>query len=53
MAVVIQRLVGARHDDRLLPDFSGVARSYNFYPSKPLLPEDGMAAVRWGSVARW
>jgi CheY-like chemotaxis protein len=48
MAVMIQRLVGARHDARYYPDFSGVARSYNFYPSKPLLPEDGMAAVALG-----
>src|SRR5204863_8558603 len=48
MAVVIQRLVGARHGARYYPDFSGVARSYNFYPSKPLLPEDGMAAVALG-----
>jgi CheY-like chemotaxis protein len=48
MAVVIQRVVGARRDGRYYPDFSGVARSYNFYPARPLLPEDGIAAVALG-----
>ena len=32
MAVILQRVVGARHGDRFYPDFAGVARSYNFYP---------------------
>src|SRR5438309_4675065 len=32
MAVILQQVVGARHDTRFYPDFSGVARSYNFYP---------------------
>jgi len=32
MAVIVQRLVGARHDSRFYPDFAGVAKSYNFYP---------------------
>lgn len=48
MAVVIQRVVGGVHGDRYYPDFSGVARSRNFYPPEPLKPEDGIAAVALG-----
>jgi len=48
MAVVVQRVVGSTHDHRYYPDFSGVARSYNFYPSPPLRSEDGIAAVALG-----
>ncbi|MBI5169184.1 MAG: histidine kinase [Candidatus Eisenbacteria bacterium] len=48
MAVIIQRVVGNRHDSRFYPDFSGVARSRNFYPPEPLKPEDGIAAVALG-----
>jgi len=48
MAVVIQRIVGAQRGARYYPDFAGVARSYNFYPTRPLNPEDGMAAVALG-----
>ena len=31
MAVILQEVVGRRHDDRFYPDISGVGRSYNFY----------------------
>ena len=48
MAVVIQKVVGGRHGDRFYPDFSGVARAYNYYPIPPLKPEDGVAAVALG-----
>jgi len=48
MAVIVQRMVGARHGDRFYPDFSGVARSYNVYPSPPMKSEDGVAAVALG-----
>ncbi|NJD20724.1 MAG: histidine kinase [Gemmatimonadetes bacterium] len=48
MAVVIQRLVGARHGDRFYPHISGVARSHNYYPQAPARPEDGIAAVALG-----
>jgi hypothetical protein len=48
MAVIIQRVVGARHGDRFYPDFSGVARSHNYYPTPPGRPEDGIAAVALG-----
>jgi CheY-like chemotaxis protein len=48
MAVILQKVVGARHGPRFYPDFSGVARSHNFYPVAPLAPEDGVAAVALG-----
>ena len=48
MAVIIQTMVGAAHGDRFYPDFSGVARSYNVYPSPPMSGEDGIAAVALG-----
>ena len=48
MAVMIQRLVGRPHGNRFYPDFSGVARSYNYYPEPGHAPEDGVAAVAVG-----
>ncbi|MFQ5538043.1 MAG: PEP/pyruvate-binding domain-containing protein [Gemmatimonadota bacterium] len=48
MAVIIQRVVGARHGDRFYPHISGVARSHNYYPTPPARPEDGVAAVALG-----
>ena len=51
MAVILQRLVGARHGDRFYPEFAGVALSQNFYPVGPIEPEDGLAAVALGMGA--
>jgi CheY-like chemotaxis protein len=48
MAVIIQELVGAAHDTRFYPDFSGVVRSRNFYSAEPMQPNDGIAAVALG-----
>jgi len=48
MAVIIQRIVGRAHGHRHYPDFSGVARSHNFYPTPPQRAEDGIAAVALG-----
>jgi CheY-like chemotaxis protein len=48
MAVIVQKLVGAAHGDRYYPDISGVARSYDFYPTSPMTPEDGVALVAVG-----
>jgi CheY-like chemotaxis protein len=48
MAVIIQKLVGARHGNRFYPDFAGVGRSHNFYPTAPLRAEDGVVAVALG-----
>ncbi|MDR3762842.1 MAG: PEP/pyruvate-binding domain-containing protein [Acidobacteriota bacterium] len=48
MAVMIQELVGSPHGTRFYPDFSGVARSRNFYPIEPMQSGDGVAAVALG-----
>jgi CheY-like chemotaxis protein len=48
MAVIIQRMVGAAHGDRFYPHFSGVAKSYNFYPVAPQKPLDGIVSVALG-----
>ncbi len=48
MAVVIQPVVGQLHSDCFYPDFSGVARSYNYYPVGQAQPEDGVVNVALG-----
>lgn len=48
MAVVIQEVVGEKHDDRFYPNFSGVAQSYNYYPVGPQEPEDGVVMMALG-----
>lgn len=48
MAVIIQEVVGLRHQDRFYPHISGVARSYNFYPISPARPEDGVVSLALG-----
>jgi hypothetical protein len=48
MAVLIQEVVGRRHQDRFYPDLSGVVRSYSFYRSGHALPEDGVVNLALG-----
>ncbi|WKZ68252.1 MAG: PEP/pyruvate-binding domain-containing protein [Melioribacteraceae bacterium] len=48
MAVIIQRMVGNTHQNRFYPDFSGVAKSYNFYPIAPQKSTDGIISVALG-----
>jgi len=48
MAVIIQEVVGARRGDLYYPNISGVARSYNFYPTGRAAPEDGVASLALG-----
>jgi CheY-like chemotaxis protein len=48
MAVIIQKMVGAKHFNRYYPDFSGVAKTYNFYPIPPLKANDGIVSVALG-----
>jgi hypothetical protein len=52
MAVIAQKLVGARRGPRFYPDLSGVARSHNFYPVPPQTAADGIASVALG-LGRW
>ena len=48
MAVLIQEVVGNKHDVYFYPDISGVAKSYNYYPSGPCKPEDGIVYLALG-----
>ena len=48
MAVIIQKMLGAPHNNKFYPDFSGVGKSYNFYPVAPQTPQDGVASVALG-----
>lgn len=48
MGVILQEIVGSRHGTRFYPTFSGVVRSYNFYPIAQMAPEDGIANVALG-----
>jgi len=48
MAVIVQKMCGARHGARFYPDFSGVAKSYNYYPVAPQKAGDGVVSVALG-----
>jgi len=48
MAVIIQEVVGQKRDKKFYPDFSGVAKSYNYYPFGGARPEDGVANIALG-----
>lgn len=48
MAVMIQAVSGNQHGDLFYPDFSGVARSYSYYPEPGHEASDGVAAVALG-----
>ena len=48
MAVILQQVVGSDFGERYYPDFSGVTRSWNFYPVEPMQSGDGIATVALG-----
>lgn len=48
MAVVIQEVAGRRHYDRYYPEISGVARSFNYYPTGRAIPEQGVIQLALG-----
>ena len=48
MAVIIQELVGQKHNNYYYPDISGTAQSYNFYPFGHMKQEDGFAMAALG-----
>jgi CheY-like chemotaxis protein len=48
MSVIVQKMVGSQHGSRFYPDFSGVAKSYNFYPVPPQKPQDGIVSIALG-----
>ncbi|MCD4741845.1 MAG: phosphoenolpyruvate synthase PpsA [Desulfobacteraceae bacterium] len=48
MGVVLQQLIGRRHDNYFYPAISGVAQSYNFYPVASLKAKDGISYIALG-----
>ncbi len=48
MALIVQEIVGRRYGQRYYPAISGVARSYNYYPSGHARPEDGVVNLALG-----
>jgi hypothetical protein len=48
MAIIIQEVVGKRYEDYFYPIISGVFKSYNFYPTTPSKPEDGVINLALG-----
>lgn len=48
MAVIVQEVVGRRYGDRFYPTLSGVIRTYNFYPTGPARPADGVVNLALG-----
>ncbi|MEA3500102.1 MAG: PEP/pyruvate-binding domain-containing protein, partial [Candidatus Marinimicrobia bacterium] len=48
MAVIIQELVGKKHNDYFYPTYSGIMQSYNYYPQQKLKRENGLATVALG-----
>ncbi|MDW7739990.1 MAG: PEP/pyruvate-binding domain-containing protein [Bacillota bacterium] len=48
MAVVIQEIVGRENDGFYYPHISGVAQSYNFYPTSHLKHHDGVSMLAVG-----
>jgi CheY-like chemotaxis protein len=48
MAIVIQTVVGSQYGNHYYPTISGVARSIDFYPIPPEVPQDGTASIALG-----
>ncbi len=48
MAVIIQEVVGRKHGPYFYPAISGVAKSYNYYPSGGCKQEDGIVYLALG-----
>lgn len=52
MAVIIQKMVGMAQGNKFYPHFSGVAKSFNFYPLPPQKPTDGIVSTALG-LGKW
>ncbi len=48
MSVIIQEVIGEKHDSRFYPGLSGVARSYNYYAFGNSSSEDGIVNLALG-----
>lgn len=52
MAVIIQAIAGKRHGNYYYPHISGVAQSYNYYPTSYVKNTDGVASIALG-LGEW
>ncbi len=52
MAVIIQEVAGKRHGDYFYPHISGVAQSFNYYPTSYTKQDDGVASLALG-LGEW
>lgn len=48
MAIIIQEVAGSKFGNYYFPNFSGVAQSFNFYPTSDLKNSDGIATIAVG-----
>jgi hypothetical protein len=48
MAVIIQLVVGESHNQKYYPNISGVAKSFNFYPTGRSKPDQGVVNLALG-----
>lgn len=48
MAVILQEVAGKKFNQYFYPHFSGVARSYNYYPFGKAKPKDGIVSLAYG-----
>lgn len=48
MGLIIQEVAGRKYGDYFYPSFSGVARSYNYYPFGKAEPKDGIVNLALG-----
>ncbi len=48
MAVIIQKVVGRKHDEYFYPHISGIAKSFNYYPVEHMKTEEGVALAAIG-----
>jgi CheY-like chemotaxis protein len=48
MGIIIQEIIGQKYDKYFYPHFSGVIRSYNYYPFGKAKPKDGIVKLALG-----
>jgi len=48
MGIIIMELVGKVHENRFYPTVSGLAQSYNYYPTSYMKREEGVAFIALG-----
>lgn len=48
MAVILQEMIGQKFENYFYPHFSGVAKSYNYYPFGKAKPTDGIVNLALG-----